>query len=320
MNSFTTEKFIQRSEIKHNFRYDYSLVEYKAAKIKVIIICPEHGEFEQTPDKHLMGRGCSQCGILKCAESQTSTSQEFISKAIVIHNQQYDYSLVEYITAINKVKIICHKHGQFFQTPNNHLAGNGCPECKIDTIVAARTLPLNVVLETCKNIHNNYYDYSKTIYVNQKTKIEIICYKHGSFWQTPNSHSQGQGCPKCHKRVSNKETKWLDQLNIPNDKYHRQVSIQIGHKTIQVDGFDPETNTIYEFYGDFWHGNPKKYKPEEYNWMNKQKFGELYKETIDRENLIKTAGFNLIVKWEDYFPLPKKNFNASTTSDLSAVL
>jgi hypothetical protein len=121
----TTEEFIIDAYCKHGDRYNYRLVEYKNNKTKVKIICPIHGIFEQTPHGHLRGYGCLECG-----GSKRLTTEEFIKKAKDIHGDKYDYSLVEYKNNKTKVKIICHEHGPFEQTPNDHLKGFGCPKCK----------------------------------------------------------------------------------------------------------------------------------------------------------------------------------------------
>ena len=124
--SSTTEEFIQRAKLVHQNKYDYSLTNYINVRTKVKIICKEHGVFEQMPNSHLKGIGCSKCRDKK----QSSTAEEFIRKAKLIHQNKYDYSLVEYIGAKIKVKIICKEHGVFEQMPNNHLSGRGCPICK----------------------------------------------------------------------------------------------------------------------------------------------------------------------------------------------
>ena len=105
--------FIWKAIQVHGFRYNYSKVEYKNNKVKVCIICPEHGEFWQTPDKHLSGQGCP-----KCANNVKSTTEEFVKKAIQVHRDKYDYSKVEYKGALIKVCIICPEHGEFWQTPS----------------------------------------------------------------------------------------------------------------------------------------------------------------------------------------------------------
>jgi len=121
----TTSEFIEQAKQVHGDKYDYSLVEYIYAKTKVKIICPLHGVFEQIAGNHLRGYGCD-----KCSRKETkSTTSEFIEKARGMHGDKYDYSLVEYINAITKVKIICHEHGEFEQQPNSHLSKCGCDKC-----------------------------------------------------------------------------------------------------------------------------------------------------------------------------------------------
>ena len=110
----------------HGDKYDYSKVIYRNNKTKVCIICPEHGEFWQRPDKHLYAkRGCPVCG-----KTQKLTTEEFIEKAKQVHGDKYDYSKCEYKTTEKKVTIICKTHGEFKQTPHSHLQGQGCPVCK----------------------------------------------------------------------------------------------------------------------------------------------------------------------------------------------
>ena len=120
----TTENFIAEARKIHGDKYDYSKVEYKNATSKVCIICPEHGEFWQTPAMHLTGRGCLECGGCK-----RLTNEKFIERARKVHGDKYDYSKVQYVRNIRKVCIICPKHGEFWQTPVSHMRGCGCPEC-----------------------------------------------------------------------------------------------------------------------------------------------------------------------------------------------
>ena len=120
-----TEMFISKSKKSHNNKYDYSLVDYDGTYDKVKIICPIHGEFEQKPCDHITGyRGCPKCG-----GTIKSNTIDFIEKAIKIHRDKYDYSLVDYNLCTDKIKIICKKHGVFDQLPYQHLSGNGCPIC-----------------------------------------------------------------------------------------------------------------------------------------------------------------------------------------------
>ena len=121
----TTKEFVEKAKQIHGDRYDYSKVDYISAETKVCIICPEHGEFWQTPHAHLAGQNCPKC----CGNIKLST-EEFIKRANEIHKEKYDYSKVDYLGADTKVCIICPEHGEFWQTPHNHISGKqGCPEC-----------------------------------------------------------------------------------------------------------------------------------------------------------------------------------------------
>ena len=119
------EEFIKEAKKVHGDKYDYSRVEYETARKKVCIVCPEHGEFWQTPDAHLKGAKCPKCSH----QSYRYTTEEFIEMAKKVHGDKYDYSKVEYINRLTPVCIICPEHGEFWQKAYSHLLGNGCHSC-----------------------------------------------------------------------------------------------------------------------------------------------------------------------------------------------
>lgn len=125
-----TNDFIEKARKIHGDKYDYSKVRYVNAVTKVCIICPEHGEFWIKPNNHLCGQGCSECGIVSRGLLSRSNTSQFIEKARKIHGGKYDYSKVDYIKNSEKVCIICPEHGEFWQTPREHLSGYGCAKCK----------------------------------------------------------------------------------------------------------------------------------------------------------------------------------------------
>lgn len=291
--ALTQKIFEERAKLKHNNFYDYCVSVFKGTKKKINIICPIHGIFSQIAANHLRGDRCPDC-----TNNKKLDLKAFIKKANLIHHHKYDYSKVKkIINNSNKIEIICSKHGSFKQSPNKHLSGHNCPKCAIINYSTKQAYTLEEFIEKAKIIHNNKYDYHLIKYKNAKTKIKIICPKHKYFWQIPDNHLHGHGCPKCNYNISKSETEWLDSLNITN----RFVTLYIGKKKIIVDGFDPITNTIYEFYGDYWHGNPEIYNGEDYNQSNKITFGKLYENTIKREQIIKNAGYNLVCIWENEF-------------------
>lgn len=203
------EDFINKAKRIHRHFYDYSLVDYNNSYTKVTIICPKHGQFDQTPAEHLRGK-CIKCSH----DSMRSTSQQFIDKARRIHGQ-YDYSQVEYTNAKTAVKIICPAHGEFKQKPYIHLSGSGCPKCYADTIVNTT----DKFIKKAKQIHGNTYNYAQSRYVDESTKIAIICPKHGIFRQSKKHHLGGAGCPECAK-LSCLETEFTTKAKIVHgDKY-----------------------------------------------------------------------------------------------------
>ena len=189
----TTDEFIAKAKKIHGDKYDYSKVEYVNDRTKVCIICPKHGEFWQTPNSHLNGYGCSKCAYEVKGKRRSFSKEEFIKKTRKVHGDKYDYSKVNYVNNYTKVCIICHEHGEFWQTPSAHLRGQGCPKCKSKK----QTCTTDEFIAKAKKIHGDKYDYSKVNYLNRKTKVCIICPDHGEFWQTPNHHLSGCGCPKC---------------------------------------------------------------------------------------------------------------------------
>lgn len=197
--------FIERAKKIHDNKYDYSLIpeEFKVHD-KIQIICPKHGIFSQTAADHLSGRKCRKCKYDKLADEQRYTTESFIKRAKEIHGNKYDYSKANYIDSNTKVCIICHEkdhngieHGEFWQTPNAHLQKRGCPKCKQDKISHIGERNAEAFFKKCKEIHGNKYDYSKSVYINNITKMLISCPIHGEFWQMPKMHINGVGCPKC---------------------------------------------------------------------------------------------------------------------------
>ena len=122
----TQEEFIRGCTEIHKGKYDYSRVAYKNMRTKVTITCPIHGDFEQIADAHYRGKGCWLCYL----NERRLGRDEFIKRAREVHGNKYDYSKVEYVNNNSKVCIICPIHGEFWQIPNCHLAGQGCIRCR----------------------------------------------------------------------------------------------------------------------------------------------------------------------------------------------
>ena len=188
------EDIIKKFRRKHGEKYDYSKVDYFRMDRKVIIICPIHKEFKQTPNNHL------RYGCLKCGGTALKTQEEVIEQFKNEHGDKYDYSLVEYKKNNIKVNIRCRRHGVFTQTPRDHIAGQGCDLCGRITQGMKKRMTQDEFIKRAKEIHGNKYDYSKVVYQGNNVKVTIICNTkgHKPFRITPSDHiHQESGCTSC---------------------------------------------------------------------------------------------------------------------------
>jgi very-short-patch-repair endonuclease len=207
------EQFIMESKEVHKDEndlpiYDYSLVDYKSTHEKVIIICKSHGNFLQTPSYHLQGSGCNKCGIIDRAKKQTFTKEEFIERAIKIHNNKYNYSQVNYINSQTPIIIICNICDYIFnQLPNSHLRGSGCDKCAHKINHENQKLTEVEIIQRAIKVHGNNFDYSNINYQNSQTPINIKCNTcKNNFSQLYTNHiTHKQGCPFCSFRKTEKK-------------------------------------------------------------------------------------------------------------------
>ena len=208
----TQEEFIQKAKAIHGDKYDYSKTIYLGCYNKINIICKKHGIFKQIASEHISGSGCKLCRNENYKLKYSSNKEEFIKKAIKIHGEKYDYSLVNYTNAKNKIKIICKEHGTFKQLPHNHLQGRGCKQCS-ELILLKNN---KTFIKNAMKVHGNKYDYSLVEYKGNKIKVKIICKEHGIFEQRPNGHlTHSYGCPKCNlSKGELKIERYLKEQNI----------------------------------------------------------------------------------------------------------
>lgn len=123
--------FISVSNNIHNFKYDYSKVNYVNARTKVCIICPIHGEFWQEPFVHKKGSGCKFCSFKRQISNHklNDNKNKFFNK---LYKLNYDYSKVEYKNMKSKICVICNKHGEFYITPYKLIQGGKCNLCETE--------------------------------------------------------------------------------------------------------------------------------------------------------------------------------------------
>lgn len=186
----TNEEFVAKLEQVYDGKnLDFSEVRFKTLKDNVTVICPVHSRFEVRADILLSGRGCKECAK---EERRRRKERDFISKAKMVHNGKYDYSLVVFERMDKEACIICPIHGQFWQKPQEHLRGHGCQECAGNKKKTRETF-----IRDARKKHGDKYDYSLVDFVDMDTPVQIICRKHGPFWQIPKYHLSGRGCRLC---------------------------------------------------------------------------------------------------------------------------
>lgn len=161
-----------------------------------------------------------------------TTTKEIIEQFKKVHGNKYNYSETEYVNCTTKLKIICPKHGIFYQRLYHHRNGVGCPKCATDNNIVSH----EKTIEDFKNIHGNIYDYSRVKYINNSTKVEIICKDHGGFWQVPSMHKRGVGCPRCGGTGILTQEKIIEQFKEAHgDKYdYSEVQYVNGRTKVEI--------------------------------------------------------------------------------------
>ena len=271
--------FVQRSNLVHNNFYGYEKVEYVNSTTYVIIKCPVHGDFTQIPASHLSGTGCPQCGNIKQGDAKRKNKAKFIEEAELVHGDEYDYSLVEYVDTHTNISIICKKdgHGKFNQAPNGHLHGSGCPKCAHIKTTTKLTKSTDDFVKQAKEVHPyKNYGYEKVVYVNAFTKVVIVCPLHGTFSQAPDKHLQGTGCPKCINKSEGRLAIILNEIGV----VHRNHRINNRY----FDFYLPKYNLIIERDGEQHY-----YEPVE-NWGSIE---QNHQNDIEKTNLAKSKGHKI---------------------------
>lgn len=241
------ENFIQKATIIHNNKYGYSLVLYKNVHTKVSIECPSHGIFEQTPKNHINSSGCPKCAYEFKAKKQSKSNEQFIKELYHVHGDKYEYSNVNYINNKTNIQIHCKEHNFIFEIrPSHILRGHGCSKCSKNYKITTSEF-----VEKCNKIHNYKYDYSNVSYINNSTKVEIICPNHGNFIQQPLHHLNGVECPKC--KTSKGENKVRMYLLSKNIKFEEQKTFNnlLSNKgtKLKFDFYLNEENICIEYDG-----------------------------------------------------------------------
>lgn len=277
--SYDYKEFINKANKIHNFKYDYKHLQedYNGNKKKVRIICKDHGVFTQSPNAHLMPRGCNSC-----VRRDFKSIESFINESNKVHNSKYDYSKISFVSVKSDVIIICPEHGEFRQNAYNHILGSGCRKCS-----GHEKYTQESVIDKFKEIHGDKYDYSLVKFKSIREKVEIICKKHGSFFQEPFSHYQNQGCPKC--KSSKGEERILKYLKENKIQYEYQKKFEglKNKKYLPIDFYLPDYNLCIEYDGN------QHFEPVD-AFGGDDAYVKLKQNDLKKSNFCKDNGINLL--------------------------
>jgi hypothetical protein len=252
------EEYVARSRNKHGLKYEY-VENFKGTAIPISILCPEHGIFKQSPNSHWLGRGCPECGK-KTMGRRKWTAEKFENTAKEIHSNKYSYSLTGFSSLQSYITITCPEHGAFRQIAKLHITKRnpqGCPKCGQVISNDKRRTPVENIIHQAVSIHGNRYDYSRINYRTMLEPVEIICPKHGSFYQRMSDHLYNKcGCPSCYNFVSKGEdevAEWIKSLGYEVERNNR--SFLSGR---ELDIYIPEKRTAIEYCGLYHHSTAFK--------------------------------------------------------------
>jgi formylmethanofuran dehydrogenase subunit E len=272
----TTEQAIFDFQVVHGNDYGYGRVNYKNTMTKVEIRCNTcHEYFWQTPCSHLHGRGCPSC-----FRNYKKTTEQAVFDFQAIHGNDYGYGRVDYKNARTKVEIRCNTcHEYFWQKPNHHLNGQGCPSC-----LGTHTKTTEEFITKAKAIHGNAFEYKNTFYTNSYTNLEIFCKScRKAFLQAPGHHLRGRGCPFCRLIILKDGTEVSSRIEAYCALYFTAMGIEFSFDKLyggnlgkrRYDFFLPKYNTYIEvtsFSKDL--GWPKKWLKYLRNIIRKKHYVE----------------------------------------------
>lgn len=297
-------------EWSKNNKEDYRLINYGSDRIVEWKCAKCQSLFNQKVRKRTIDKtGCPYCTSKKVNSSNSLESHYPELSKHLLHPFASKVNI--YSSKISVWKCFKCKetfNSRIYRVVNSYKNGKtGCPFCAGKKVNYKNNLLVNHP-EICKE-----WDYNKNIkkpeeYIaGSKSKVWWLCANKGHSWETSIKTRVGKnrGCPYCCHKISKVEIEWLNYLKI-NEKY-RQINIKINNNRYLVDAYVPETNTIYEFWGDYYHGNPEIYNLDDYNKTCKKTFRELYNKTINKKNIYLSNGYNLISIWEhDWIILKNK--------------
>jgi hypothetical protein len=259
--------------------------EYVNSKTLLEFMCPKNHKYQNTFSHfNSGGQRCPTCaGVAKYTVEQAR--QIFLAASFI---PLFD----KYVDAHSLLKYMCSKLHVGYISLASFLQKPKCSACAGNRRYTVEQAKQIFVDRGCIPLFEEY--------INAHILLKYKCPKKHICYITLHNFLQGHGCKKCSSgNISQIGENWLDTLNISN--LEREYPIAINGKKYSVDGYSKETNTVYEFLGDFWHGNPARFNPKDINLRSKKSYGQLHKETFERIAILESAGYNVVYIWEKDF-------------------
>ena len=255
MTPITLETWLARFHAAHGERYDYrDVTAFRGGKTALTIRCVAHGPFQQTAQKHALGQGCPACGYVARSETQLFDTPQWVAKAREVHGDRYDYAKSVYRGDRENVTITCTAHGDFEQGAGTHTQGRGCPKCGNAAKARGRRKDASHFIRRARAVHGDVYDYTKVEYRSALEKVEIVCPKHGAFWQSPANHAWGYGCQRCvHGAPSKREDELFALVRTIRPDAEQSNRKLIAPKELDI--VVPSLKLAIEFNGVYWHSD-----------------------------------------------------------------
>ena len=247
MRKLTKEEVIDNLNILCGEKFEFSLEEYENTGSKIILTCKKCGKtFKRKYNALLYNTICPHCN----GTAKIQNTEWFVDKAKKIHGEKYDYTKAIYTKYDEKLIVICHnkddfgkEHGEFLVSPHAHIGTmhSGCPKCSRKYRKTTEDF-----IEESNKVHDNKYEYNKTVYIRALSPVIITCKEHGDFLQKPNDHLLGKGCPYCKQSHMERE---IRELLEKNNIIFKQEYAPEWLKPLHIDFFIPSKNLAIECQG-----------------------------------------------------------------------
>jgi hypothetical protein len=316
-NQLTTETFNKKSKQLYGNKVDRNNVNYINNRTPVLFKCNinnDHGEFWQRPDNHLSGRGCPKCGRDRISEFKKNSEEDIVNRFKETHGDKYIYDNFVYNGFHTNSIMKCKEHGDFLQSPANHIKGHGCPNCGLLKTLEYTRLSLEDFIIKAIEIHGGKYNYQDFIYSSTHIKGSIKCNICGYiFEQTPGAHLQGQGCPRCKK--SKGELRIIEILDKYDIDFKDEYKLPEIGDNYRYDFYLPDYNVLIEFHGKQHYKHIQFFHKTEDEFLARKNIDDIKKYSA-RKWKYKLIEFN----YKQLKHMPKKKFEELVLTTINSLI